>query len=96
MSALAWALLGAIGVSILWMFVLAWLLDVLAAQRRALTQASSSVRLYRAQRDDSDTQIRALLSQNERLAIQLIEQAAQVTPGVVQVPATFFQAGRES
>lgn len=76
MSTIAWVILGAVGVSVLWMFVIAWLVDVIAFQRKALSEAMTTVRLYRETRDQSDAQIRDLLGQNTRLARQLIEQAA--------------------
>lgn len=79
MSGIALVILGAIGASVLWMFVLAWFLDVIAAQRRAIAAHDTTVRLYRMTRTDADRQIRALLDQNERLARQLIDQAAATT-----------------
>lgn len=97
MSTIAWIILGAVVASLLWMFVIAWLLDVIAAQRKALTNAQVTLRLYRETRTDSDRQIRELLSQNERLAIQLIEAHTTMTPApTVQVPVSFFQPGAES
>jgi len=79
MSGIALVILGAVGASVLWMFVLAWFLDVIAAQRKAIAAHDTTVRLYRMTRTDADTQIRALLDQNERLARQLIDQAAAST-----------------
>ena len=76
MKPYAWFVLGAMGASILWMFAIAWVLDVLAAQRTELDRALTTVRLYRETRDQSDAQIRDLLGQNTRLARQLIDQAA--------------------
>lgn len=102
MNVIASAILGAIGASVLWMFVLAWFLDVIAAQRKTISGHETTVRLYRMTRTDSDTQIRALLDQNERLARQLIDQAADIqvadttTPPVVRVPPTWFSEARES
>jgi len=96
-SAGAWCILGAVGESLFWVFAIAWLLDVIAAQRQALTQAQSSIRLMRHMRDESDTQVRVLLGQNERLALQLIDRAASPSTGqVVALPSTFFDPRRES
>ena len=82
MTPYAWFILGAIGASLLWMFAIAWVVDVLAAQRKALADAQTSVRLYRETQTHADTQIRALLDQNERLARQLIEANAATAAGV--------------
>jgi parvulin-like peptidyl-prolyl isomerase len=97
MSNLTWLLLGAVGASLFWMFFVAFLLDVIAAQRKELDRTLTTVRLYRETRDESDRQVRALLTQNERLAHQLIDQAADSTAApVVRVPPTWFSAARES
>jgi hypothetical protein len=79
MSTLTWVILGAVGASVLWAFAVAWLFDVVAAQRKALNNAQVTLRLYRMTRDENDAQILALLSQNERLARQLIDSAAAAT-----------------
>lgn len=60
-------------VILLGIWIVFWLRDVLAAQRKALDNAQVTLRLYRETRNDSDAQIRALLDQNERLAILLVE-----------------------
>lgn len=97
MSVISGIVLGAIGASALWMFAIAWLLDVVTAQRKELTSAQTTLRLYRETRTDSDTQILALLDQNERLARQLIERAADAPASpVVRVPPTWFSEARES
>jgi hypothetical protein len=79
MTTITWIILGAVGASVLWMFVLAWFIDVIGAQRKQLNAALTTTRLYRETRDDSDRQVRALLDQNERLARQLIDRAAEST-----------------
>jgi len=79
MNVIASAILGAVAASVLWMFAIAWFLDVIAAQRKVIASHETTVRLYRETRTHSDTQIRALLDQNERLARQLIDQAADAT-----------------
>jgi len=79
MSTIVWIILGAVAASVLWMFAIAWFLDVIAAQRKVIASHETTVRLYRETRTDSDRQIRALLDQNERLARQLIDQAAEAT-----------------
>lgn len=96
MSAIACLVLGAVGASVLGVFALAKLFNVLVAQRRALTLISTTARLYREQRDESDGQIRAVLDQNERLAHQLLEAKAQASTPVVAIPQSFFHARRES
>lgn len=97
MSIIGWLVIGALAASVLWVFAIAWLIDVIAAQRKAISNAQTTIRLYRECRTDSDAQIRALLDQNERLARQLIDQAADSTAApVVRVPPTWFSAARES
>lgn len=97
MSPIGWIIIGVLGASLLWLFAIAWLLAVLAAQRTALTNSQTTIRLYRETRTDSDRQIRALLDQNERLARQLVDRAADATASpVVRVPATWFSEARES
>lgn len=84
-------------VILLGLWIVIWLLDVLAAQRKALTDTQVTLRLYRETRDQSDAQIRALLDQNERLARQLIDRAADATTSpVVRVTPTWFSEARES
>ena len=63
MSTIAWFILGAVGASVLWAFVLAWFIDVIAAQRKALSDAQATLRLYRETRNHSGTQIRAFPDQ---------------------------------
>jgi hypothetical protein len=63
MSTIAWFILGAVGASVLWVFAVAWLVDVIAAQRKALSDAQTTLRLYRETRAHSDTQIRAFPDQ---------------------------------
>jgi type IV secretory pathway VirJ component len=46
MSLISAGILGALAASVLWIFALAWLLDVRAAQRAALTTAETRLRLY--------------------------------------------------
>jgi len=97
MSALAWAITGGILVSLLWMFVVAALLDRIAWHRRALAYTQTSLRLYRDSREESNRQVGALLDQNARLARQIIDEAAGSTAtAVVAMPHDFFQPGRES
>jgi len=96
MSTIAWLVIGAVGASIFWLFAIAFLVDVVAAQRQALTQAQTSLRLYRTTRDESDRQVRQLLGQNERLAVQLLERASSTTVASIRVPGDFFQPGAES
>jgi parvulin-like peptidyl-prolyl isomerase len=98
MSNLVWLLLGAVGASLLWMFFIAFLLDVIVAQRTALSNAETRLRFLRDTRDESDRQVRDLLGQNERLARQLIERAAESTTAPVITIDTrdFFGARRES
>lgn len=97
MKPFAWFLIGGLAASVLWIFIATWLVDVIAAQRKALSAALTTVRLYRETRDHSDGQVRELLGQNERLARQLIERAAESTGlPVVRVPATWFSEVRES
>lgn len=97
MTWLAWFLIGGLAASVIWIFLAVWLVDVIAAQRKALSAALTTVRLYRETRDHSDVQVRELLGQNERLARQLIERAAESTTApVIAVPQSFFRAQRES
>ena len=97
MSVISGIVLGAIGVSVIWMFAIAWLLDVIAVQRKTLSSTQTTLRLYRETRTDSDATIRDLSSQNTRLARQLIERAADSTAApVVRVPPTWFSEARES
>jgi hypothetical protein len=97
MKPYAWFLIGAVGASVLWVFAVAWLIDVIAAQRKALSNAQTTLRLYRETRTDSDATIRDLLDQNTRLARQLIERAAESTTApVMTVPQRFFHPQRES
>jgi len=100
MSGIALVILGAVGASAIWMFVVALFLDVIAAQRKAIASHDTPVRLYRMTRTDSDRQIRELLSQNERLARHLIEHAIDPPDSsagpVVRVPSTWFSEARES
>jgi hypothetical protein len=63
MKPYAWLLIGAVGASVLWAFAIAWLIDVIAAQRKALCDAQVTLRLYRETRGHSDTQIRAFPNQ---------------------------------
>jgi hypothetical protein len=96
-SVISGIVLGAVGASVIWLFIATWLIDVIAAQRKALSAALTTVRLYRETRDHSDVQVRELLGQNERLARQLIERAAESTTApVITVPQSFFRAQRES
>ena len=98
MSAIGWVIVGACAVSVLWLMACAWLVDVIAAQRKALSDSALTVRLYRDHLSESDRQVRALLSQSERLARQLIEAKAiaPATTYTVAVPPSFFQAREES
>jgi hypothetical protein len=89
------------GAEALVLMLAAWALwrlcDVLAAQSRKLSDSAVTLRLYRESRTDSDRQIRALLDQNERLARQLIDRAAEsTTTPIIAVPQHFFHAKRES
>lgn len=82
MSAEGWFIVGGCAASVLWLMVCAWLVDVVTAQRKALDDAQLAIRLYRETRSESDTQVRALLSQNERLARKLIDLAADSMPSM--------------
>lgn len=82
MNAAGWFIVGGCAASVLWLMVCAWLVDVVAAQRKALTDAQLAIRLYRDTRNESDTQVRALLTQNERLARKLIDLAADSMPSM--------------
>jgi hypothetical protein len=97
MSMLGWFILGAVGASVPWMFAIAWFIDVVAAQRKALADTQVTLRLYRESRNDSDAQIRALLDQNERLARRLfdLKADAECAP-VVTLPQAFCLARVES
>jgi hypothetical protein len=97
MTAITWIILGAVGASLLWLFAIAFLLDVIGAQRKQLDRALTAQRVIRETRDESDRQVRELLGQNERLARQLIDRAAESATGqVVAVPSSFFHTTRES
>jgi len=93
----AWFIIGGFAASCLWLFAIAWLVNVIAEQRKALDSFRTTVRLYRETRDHSDSQVRALLDQNERLARQLIDRAAEsTTTPLIAVPRSFFQPRSES
>lgn len=97
MSWWAWAWIGAVAASCVWLFAIVRLIAIIAAQRERLSQVQASLRFHRETRDHSDQQVRALLDQNERLARQLIDRAAEATPTpVITVPQSFFQSRRES
>jgi hypothetical protein len=97
MSTIAWLIIGAVGASVLWLFAIAFLLDVIGAQRTQLDRALTAQRFIRDSRDESDRQVRALLTQNERLARQLIDRAADsTTTPVITVPSSVFHTTRES
>jgi hypothetical protein len=97
MSTIAWFILGGVGASVLWVFVLAWFIDIISAQRKALDASLTTTRLYRETRDYSNAQVRDLLDQNERLARQLIDRAAEsATSPILAIPQSFFHATRES
>jgi len=83
-------------VIILGIWIVVWLYDILAAQRKALNDTQTRLRLYCTTRDDSDRQVRALLTQNERLARLLIEAKVDAPPAFVAVPRTFFEPRMES
>jgi hypothetical protein len=97
MSVISGIVLGAIGASVIWIFIAIWLVDVIGAQRKALSAALTTLRLYRETRDHSDTQVRELLGQNARLALQLIDRAAaSSTTATIPVPQRIFHPTRES
>lgn len=82
MSAVSWLIVGACAVSVPWLMVVFWLIDVVTAQRKAMDDAQLVLRLYRETRNESDTQVRALLTQNERLARKFIDLAADQMPSL--------------
>ena len=96
MHVIASAILGAVAASVLWMFAIAWFLKVIAVQRKMIAAHDTTVRLYRMTRTDADQQIRALLDQNERLARQLIDQAAATTTSARPTVGAWPVMARES
>lgn len=97
MTPYGWVLLGASIASVLWLVAFARVLVALADARRALATAFAHVRLVRSQREESDRQVRELLIQNERLARQLIDRAAEASRApVVTLPSNFFRPRVES
>lgn len=74
------ALLGAFVASLIWAAIVLGLVTRLQRQRNELADARLVLRLYRETRSESDTQVRALLTQNERLARKLIDLAADHMP----------------
>lgn len=96
MSSAGWFIVGGCAVSVLWLMVCAWLFDVVTAQRKALEDAQLAIRLYRDTRNESDTQVRALLTQNERLARKLIDLAADYMPSITASSLSTTFPRRES
>jgi hypothetical protein len=82
MSAVGWGIVGACAATLVWLMVCAWLVDVITAQRKALADAQLAIRLYRDTRNEADTQVRALLVQNERLALKIIDLASDTMPSL--------------
>lgn len=76
------ALLGALIASLIWAAIFVGLVTRLQRQQKELADARLVLRLYRETRTESDTQVRALLSQNERLARKLIDLAAGSMPSM--------------
>lgn len=76
------ALLGAFIASLIWAAIFLGLVTRLRRQRKELDDARLVLRLYRETRSESDTQVRALLDQNERLARKLIDLAADSMPSM--------------
>lgn len=76
------ALLGALIASLIWAAIFVGLVTRLQRQRKELADARLVLRLYRETRSESDTQVRALLTQNERLARKLIDLAAGSMPSM--------------
>lgn len=76
------ALLGAFVASLIWAAIVLRLVTRLQRQRKELADARLVLRLYRETRSESDTQVRALLTQNERLARKLIDLAAGSMPSM--------------
>ena len=99
MSTIALVILGVIAGSVLWIFLVAWLLDVIGGQRQKLSDQALSIRFYRDSRDESDRQVRDLIGQNSRLAAKLIElaarEAAATKPAAPVIHAQLWP-GRES
>lgn len=77
MSALGWFIVGACAATVAWLIIGAWLVDVIAAQRKALADAQLAIRLYRDTRNESDTQVA-----HRRLARKLIDLAADHMPSL--------------
>jgi hypothetical protein len=76
------ALLGAFVASLIWAAIVFGFMTRLQRQRKELADARLVLRLYRETRTESDTQVRALLTQNERLARKLIDLAADSMPSM--------------
>ena len=76
------ALLGGVFASFIWAAIVLGLVTRLQRQRKELADARLVLRLYRETRSESDTQVRALLTQNERLARKLIDMAADYMPSM--------------
>ena len=89
------------GFEALVLLITAWalwrLMDILAAQRRMLTDNAVTIRLYREMRNDSDRQVGDLLGQNTRLALKIVDlAAAQGETPPPRMPVAAWPARRES